>query len=74
MTSSFHQVHYGQNWVMKNNPGARIFHDGLDLRPHFRVIAMDGAIGAKGFFDAKYAAGQPLIPIGNQVFAVFAGW
>ena len=45
--------------MLPEHPGAGVTHHRFHLFPPRALIAMDGAIGARGFFRAKPAAFQP---------------
>jgi len=62
----------GQNGVPVKHPRSGVAHHQLDFSPHCRLIAVDGAFCAGGFFGAEGTMVETANCVGLQVCALFA--
>jgi hypothetical protein len=55
-----------------DHPRSGVTHDLPDLFAHFRLVTMDGTIGADGLFPAEGAGNSPFLGISEQFIAIGA--
>ena len=63
------QVEKGKDWMAEHHPRSGITHDGLDLRPHRRLVAVGRAAGAGCLFRPVRAAIQAAESVGQKRLA-----
>jgi len=65
-------VEQAQHGMLPEHAGSGVAHDDFDLFATGRLIAMDWAVGARGFFRTEAAAFQPEPGVGEEPFTLVA--